>query len=372
MHSEGSRVPLRVLAVSAYEDINVGGAERYVFETIARLRHQGFEVWHLHTGVANQGANLTIPWNFFSGGFHPAWPRQIEQLLKQRRPDVVYAHFTVPGLVDVVVRRAQACGIPVCLVYHSDVTGPEWYRRLLGIMYYRLVGLKTLRGASTLLVSSPEYFRASPWLAQLPGKSIYFAPPGVDDVIGLGHRIPCDPYLLFVGKSGVSSKGFHLLYRAWLHLRTEFPDVGLVTVGSVPNRAYPGVRFLGHIDVRAKLADIYASALVTVLPSMSSAESFGMVLAEALVAGCPVVGANIGGIPALISPGENGYLFPPGKCSALTEMLTKAIQENEQLRANLRKVDYAKRFGWDITAQQVVTSLLTTVYSYRSGHNISL
>ena len=360
--------PLRVLAVSAYGDVRVGGAERYLHETMAGLRLRGLEVSQLHADPGNQPYRLSPPWRLLSSGYHAAWPRQVERVLRELRPDVVYAHFTVPGLVDVVVRRAQALGIPVCLVYHSDVTGPEWYRRLLGNIYYRLVGLGTLRGAASLLVSSPEYLRASPWLSKLQGIPIHYAPPGVDAAMAKGRRRPGDPYLLFVGKPDASGKGFFLLYRAWLHLRVGFPNLGLMAVESVPRRDYPGVRFLGRIDERATLADIYASALVTVLPSTSTSESFGMVLAEALVAGCPVVGADIGGIPVLISPGENGYLFPPGDWAALAEVLSRSIQENEKMRANLAKVDYGKRFGWDSTTHRVFTCLETAVNPPGSRH----
>lgn len=359
--------PIRILAVSAFGALHVGGAERYLHETLAGLRRRGLEVSQLHADDGNPEA-LSPPWRLFSGGYHPAWPRQVEQVLRDWRPDVIYAHFTVPGLVDVAVRRAQALGIPVCLVYHSDVTGPEWYRRLLGNMYYRLIGLRTLRGATALLVSSPEYWRASPWLSKLRGIRIDFAPPGVDEAIAMGCRQPGDPYLLFVGKSDVSSKGFDLLYQAWLRLRVGLPHLDLVAVGSVPRRAYPGVRFLGRIGARAKLADIYASALVTVLPSTSSAESFGMVLAEALVAGCPVVGSNIGGIPALISPGDNGYLFPPGDWIALAEVLARIIRENEMMRANIEKANFGERFGWETTIHRVFTSLETAANSPGSGN----
>lgn len=347
---------IRVLAVSAFGALHVGGAERYLHETLDGLRRRGLEVSQLHADDAHRAA-LSPPWHLFSSSYHPAWPRQVEQVLRDLRPDVVYAHFTVPGLVDVAVRRAQALGIPVCLVYHSDVTGPEWYRQLLGNIYYRLIGLRTLRSTTALLVSSPEYWRASPWLSKLQGIQFDYAPPGVDEGLALGRRQPGDPYLLFVGKSDVSSKGFDLLYRAWMRLRTGLPNLGLVAVGSVPLRDYPGVRFLGRIDARAKLADIYASALVTVLPSTSTAESFGMVLAEALVAGCPVVGSNIGGIPALISPGENGYLFPPGDWIALADVLSRIIRESEMIRANIEKANFGERFGWDTTTHRVFTSL---------------
>lgn len=277
-----------------------------------------------------------------------------------QRPDVVYAHFTVPGLVDVAVRRAVRLKIPVCLVYHSDVTGAAWPKRLLGSLYHRLLGRGTLARASVLVVSSPAYRAASPWLAELDQIPIHYAPPGVDAAIAQGQRRPdAPPYLLFVGKADAPGKGFDLLYRAWCRLRVEHPGLELVVAGARPRRAYPGPRLLGPIADRRQLADWYASALATVLPSLTSAESFGMVLAEALAAGCPVVGSRVGGIPAIVAPHENGYLALPGDVAALTEALAQTIQHQDRLREHIARTrqQTLQRFSWETTTDRVQAAL---------------
>lgn len=352
-----------ILTVSQYADVRVGGAERYLQETSGYLARCGLRSTCLHAHDLHPDAPVSPPWQLFSGGYHPAWPAQIDRLLAERQPDVVYAHLTVPGIVDVAVRRAAARGIPVCLVYHSDVTGADRLRRLVGSLYHRLIGEGTLRRAAVLVASSPQYVAASPWLAGMRHSAVHFAPPGVDAVIadgraGIGRR-----FLLFVGKAGVEGKGFGVLYEAWKRLRVSAPDLDLVAIGAPPRRHYPGVEFLGQLEDRRQLADWYASAAATVLPSTTNAESFGMVLAEALVAGCPVVGSRIGGIPALIAQGENGYLAPPGDAIALADALALVLRQQPQLRTHLRLNHSAYRqwFGWEATGERVRAALLAAV-----------
>ncbi|WP_201097444.1 glycosyltransferase family 4 protein [Thiocystis minor] len=352
---------MKVLTVSEYGDPQVGGAERYLHETASRLRQRGLELTFLHADAGDPSV-LHPPWRLFSGGYHPAWPRQIDRLLHTQRPDVIYAHFTVPGLVDVAVRRAARLKIPVCLVYHSDVTGAAWLKRRLGELYYRLIGRGTIARASALLISSPAYRAASPWLAEWERLPVFYAPPGVDAAIARGQRrADAPPYLLFVGKADAPGKGFDVLYRAWRRLRAAQPDLELIAVGAIPRRAYPGARFPGTIQDRRKLGDEYASALATVLPSLTSAESFGMVLAEALAAGCPVVGSQVGGIPALITPDENGYLAPPGDVTALTDALAQVIRHQGRLRANIARPQTLQRFSWETTTEQVWAALQTLI-----------
>ena len=66
--------------------------------------------------------------------------------------------------------------------------------------------------------------------------------------------------------------------------------------------------FVGYLQ-GLELAAAFASADAFVFPSRT--ETLGLVLLEAMAAGCPVVAARSGGIPDIVTDGVNGYLFEP-------------------------------------------------------------
>lgn len=342
-----------VINASQYISPGMGGAERYIQEVCSRLENKGMRI-HFLSAEGGQDLKISTPFRLFSAGFHPLWPRQVDDILNKLRPDVIFAHFTVPGITDVVLRRARRLNIPVCLSYHSDVAGPDWYRRALGHIYYKLIGCETLECSDRILVCSREYKEASPWLA-LPIKPFEFVTCGVDPIMAKARKKSCSPYLFFAGKPDVASKGFEVLYKAWISLKHAYPGLGLLVAGrsSMADR-YPGADFLGQVSSRQELADLYASASVTVLPSISS-ESFGMVLAESLVAGTPVVGSNIGGIAAIVEEGVNGYPARPGDVDSLAKAISKVLRSEKELRENIRlsRDKYLEIYNWDRITDRV-------------------
>ena len=140
------------------------------------------------------------------------------------------------------------------------------------------------------------------------------------------------------------------------------PDARLALVGDGPYRSrleeiFTGlpVNFVGYL-AGEELASAYASGDAFVFPS--STETLGLVLLEAMAAGCPVVGANRGGIPDIVSDGENGCLYEPEGSDGGGASLTAAVQrllgdpaEREQLRRNARSE--AERWGWTGATQQL-------------------
>lgn len=351
---------VRAMVVSQFQTVQVGGAERYLHEVCSRLSVQhGFALSHVAADPPGELSGAC--WRVASTGFHPRWFHELTQLLHAQRPQVMYVHHTVPGLTDIAIRVACSARIPVALMYHSDVTGSQPLQRILGTLYQRLVGDRSLAAAQHIFVGTRGYVQYSAALRRL-GRPVIEAPPGVDAVMTQGTRRTGPRYLLFVGKPDVPSKGFAVLLRAWQRLRAEHPDLELVAIGgNRPSKTLPGLRWVGPVYARRELADWYASALLTVLPSTSSAESFGMVLAEALVAGCPVVGSRVGGIPALIEDGLTGYLAEPGDDASLLTALRRGVHDHERLRAGvrIRRAEYLERFCWDRTTAVVARSLQT-------------
>ena len=140
------------------------------------------------------------------------------------------------------------------------------------------------------------------------------------------------------------------------------PDARLALVGDGPYRqqletlfAGSATHFVGYL-AGEELASAYASADAFLFPS--STETLGLVLLEAMAAGCPVVGANRGGIPDIVSDGVNGCLYEPdgadggaGSLSAATQRLLGDPGQREQLRRNAR--EEAERWGWAGATEQL-------------------
>ncbi len=140
------------------------------------------------------------------------------------------------------------------------------------------------------------------------------------------------------------------------------PDARLALVGDGPHRArleehFAGlpVHFVGYL-AGEELASAYASGDAFVFPS--STETLGLVLLEAMAAGCPVVGANRGGIPDIVTDGDNGCLYEPEGPDGGAASLTAAVQrllgdaaERQALRLAARRE--AERWDWQGATQQL-------------------
>ncbi len=87
------------------------------------------------------------------------------------------------------------------------------------------------------------------------------------------------------------------------------------------------IRWTGWID-RDQVSKIVEGAGVVVFPSMW-AEPFGIVGLEAMARGVPVVGFDVGGVGDWLRDGENGYLVPRGRVSAMGEKIETILGDRE-------------------------------------------
>lgn len=135
-------------------------------------------------------------------------------------------------------------------------------------------------------------------------------------------------------------KGYEHLLRAVPAVAAEVPDFMLLVAGAGPFEAQyralsaalgcgEAVRFLGF---RRDLPDLMAACDVLVLPSL--AEAFGLVAAEAVYLGVPIVASRVGGIPEIVDDEVDGLLVPPGDHGALAGALVRVLTDRE-LRCRL-------------------------------------
>ena len=87
------------------------------------------------------------------------------------------------------------------------------------------------------------------------------------------------------------------------------------------------VRFFGLRDDVPALLQMFD---IFVLPSLY--EATGIVLAEAMACGKPVVTTRVGGLPELIQQGEDGFLIPPGDSLRLAQKIAYVAKDRDLAR----------------------------------------
>ncbi len=142
--------------------------------------------------------------------------------------------------------------------------------------------------------------------------------------------------LLFLSRLSVA-KGARLAVRAFERLKRE--NVTLVIGGEGPDRPYleeyvrrsriTGVRFCTIFDDQRAL--YYNAADLFLYPELTH-PAFGLVGAEALACGVPVIGARHGAIPEVLGQGE--IFFTPGDADDLREKIATALDDLPRLQAH--------------------------------------
>ena len=195
---------------------------------------------------------------------------------------------------------------------------------------------------------------ASRYSASVAGE-VYRVPPEklavVPEPIDLGEwrrrfaraerRPATRPTVLSVARMYPRKRLADLLEAAAL-LRTRIPRVQVRIVGEGPESARlrdlhrrlglrDAVVFLGEVP-RTALAVEYMSAHCFCLPTVQ--EAFGIVFAEAMAAGLPVVACRAAAVPEVVEDGHTGLLVDPGRPDALATAMETLLM-NEVLRKEL-------------------------------------
>ncbi|HWB68043.1 MAG TPA: glycosyltransferase, partial [Mycobacteriales bacterium] len=162
------------------------------------------------------------------------------------------------------------------------------------------------------------------------------------------------PQVLFTADASDPRKRVSVLLAAMPRVLDAVPDARLVLAGGggLPEQVDERVRRATEAPGVIDLADVpayYRRATMTVLPSVD--EAFGLVLAESLACGTPVVGTESGGITDIVSP-DVGELVPPDDPTALAEAIVRAIDLARHPDTPARCVQRARQWDWDYVGPQ--------------------
>lgn len=286
--------------------------------------------------------------------------QQLVRLIAQGQVDVIVAQSPYEGVAGLIARRLTRAGSHVGLVVevHSD------FQKSAGARFGRAVGVleqavqplfqAILRRADAVRVISNT---TDAMVAQVAPEVPRFSFPAwtdMDAFVGT-HRVR-NPHLVLYAGVLTPLKNVHTLVDAFARVCPLHPQARLQLVGGEEDQAYVHqlraqverlclsgrVEFAGPL-AQSELAQRMAEATVLVLPSRS--EGLGRVVFEAMATGTPVIGANVGGIPSMVTPGETGWLVDPDDESALAKALDAALSDPVRTRVlgeNARA--FARRF----------------------------
>jgi glycosyltransferase involved in cell wall biosynthesis len=326
-------------------------AGRFVSDAVDCLRARGVEVEVVHPGVYR-----TFGLDFDGGGIVRAVKRRpwVAPLLAlsmiralrraAKRAELVHVHWLAGAVVALLATRK-----PFVVTVHGTISGGLLDDFKLTERFPRLVRFVLGRARAVVCVSTAL------------GESV--AACGVPNVvIPNGIAIPAEP--------GLEAEPLEVFYTGRLspekgiaELAAATQGMNLVVSGDGPLR-HLVPHTLGFVS-REELHRRFADAAVVVCPSIS--EGFGVVCAEAMAHGKPVVASAVGGLRGLVDDERTGLLVPPGDVDALRAAIQRLLDDPE-LRARLgaaarRKI--TRMCGWD-----EVTDRTLEAYALGRDHSV--
>ncbi len=175
----------------------------------------------------------------------------------------------------------------------------------------------------------------------------------------------------FLGRMDEPRKGLDVLLQAFGKLALQRPGLRLLIAGPgdaddvrdrVPAPLRDRVVVLGQVSEEDK-ARVYHSVDVFCAPN-TGGESFGIVLAEAMAAGAPIVASDLDAFRQVLRGGRAGDLFRTGDPDALTAAAGRLL-DDPQLRARLSAAaaEAVREYDWPVVARDVVKVYQTVVPS---------
>ena len=169
--------------------------------------------------------------------------------------------------------------------------------------------------------------------------------------VGARQGVPLE--IVFLGRLDESRKGLDVLLDSLEHIHRS---VRVTVLGGGHARSHAGVDFVGRVSDLEK-AQILGRADIYVAPNRGG-ESFGIVLVEAMAAGCAVIASDLEAFAAVCNVDASqpaGLLFKNGDSRDLASKITHLL-DDEEARRNLiaAGTERALQYDWDHVAAAVM------------------
>jgi phosphatidylinositol alpha-mannosyltransferase len=363
---------LKIAMVSPYDFTWPGGVTAHVSQLSNELRQFGHQVQvlapHSPSRKGNEGddkmpfvplgRSVPLPSGGSVARVSLSWwlYRRIRSLLERESFDIIHLHEPLaPVLPLCVLEASTAVNIGTFHAYYkrqhlyrlSYPITKRWHDRLHGVIAVSPVARRYVN----------NFFP----------RDYEIIPNGIDVDHFARNAQPWPQYrdgktnILFVGRLE-KRKGLRYLLDAYSRLQRELPNIRLLVVGPgnldkeshriLSARNPQNVVLVGKVSYR-DLARYYATADIFCSPA-TGAESFGIVLLEAMAAGKPVVASNIEGYDGIVSHGKQGMLVPKRDPEALSNTLAYLAHNPDlRVRMGMQGRQMVEPYRWSSVSRRV-------------------
>ena len=273
-----------------------------------------------------------------------------------RKSDVLHLHLpqldaAYLAMVGRLLRK------PVVLTYHCDLRLPQGPIHLAANQVSHLANHFSARLANVIVTNTRDYAENSVFLQRYLSKVQPVYPPAevapVNEASRAAFRtrvgILSGQRIIGMAARLATEKGVEYLAQALPLVMEKHPTARVLFVGQHENvfgeepyarRLAPLIEslgehwtFLGNLDP-VELSAFYHECEVTVLPSLNSTESFGMVQVESMLCGTPVVASDLPGVRQPVAISGMGHIVPPADAPALAQAIIATLDQPEGYRGD--------------------------------------
>ena len=378
-----------VVAHNRYREAIPSGENVIVDTEIAQLAAAGIEVLPFQRASDSIGElpltqKALLP---LSPIFGRAAQRDLADLLDRTRPDVLHLHNPYPLLSPSVVRTAHAHGVPVVQTVHNyrqvcssglyfrdghnchDCRGKVLGWPAIAHKCYRGSAAQSALMATTLAVHRPTWKSVDRYIALtgriadhlrdygIPDERIVIKPNGLPDP---GDPAPLGDGFLYAARLS-PEKGLGLLLDAWgRHPDGALGQLRIAGDGELRPLAERAaaeradVTYLGVLDASGMAAARHAASVIVAVPTWD--DVLPTVILEAMAAGRPVLGTDVGGIPYLLGIGAAttpaGWAVTPDPAAVAAAL--PIARHDAAAVAPAARDRYLRAFHPDVVTRQLI------------------
>jgi len=362
---------MKVGLVSPYDFASPGGVNDHVRHLAVQLQQLGHETRifapssradvDFHSARFYRiGTPIAIPVNDsvarITLSFHLA--NQVAAIVADEGFDVLHFHEPLmPALPITMLRMSNTANVGTFHAFARSNVGYFYGRPLLQPYLEHLHRAIAVSEPARAFVQ--RYFPAFPMRVIPNGVDVSVYRPGLAPIRHLRDE---SLNVLFVGRLE-KRKGLGDLLRAYRAMSMRIPQTRLIIVGDGPLRGrvesyvarhrLPNVVVAGYVPDSVK-PRYYNSADIFCAPA-TGAESFGIVLLEALASGLPVVATEVPGYMSVLESGRDSVTVQPKNWRELAASLV-ILARDAELRRRLSDyaIQKARRYSWELVASEVI------------------